>query len=46
MCRDQVKRMPVIDDHQLVGMISEADLAQHLDDAHLSRFVEHVFARR
>ena len=46
MGREQIKRIPVIHDHQLVGMISEADLAQHLDDAHLSKFVEHVFARR
>jgi CBS domain-containing protein len=46
MGREQVKRMPVIEDHQLVGMISEADLARHLDDKHLSEFVEHVFARR
>jgi CBS domain-containing protein len=45
MGREQVKRMPVIDNHRLVGMISEADLAQHLDDAHLSTFVERVFAR-
>ena len=35
----------VIYQHKLVGMISEADLAQHLDDKHLSRFVERVFAR-
>ncbi len=46
MGREQIKRIPVIHDHQLVGMISEADLAQQLDDAHLSTFVEHVFARR
>lgn len=46
MGREQVKRMPVIQDHRLVGMISEADLAQHLDEAHLGRFVEHVFAKR
>lgn len=45
MGREQVKRMPVIDNHQLVGMISESDLAKHLDDAHLSEFVERVFAR-
>jgi CBS domain-containing protein len=42
----RVKRVPGIDDHQLVGMISESDLAQHLDDKHLGKFVEHVFARR
>ena len=46
MGREQVKRMPVIHDHKLVGMISESDLAQHLDDKHLGKFVEHVFARR
>jgi len=26
-------------------MISESDLAKHLDDKHLSKFVERVFAR-
>ncbi|CAN7488435.1 CBS domain-containing protein [Knoellia sp. LjRoot47] len=45
MGREQIKRMPVIHDHRLVGMISEADLARHLDDRQLSRFVEGVFAR-
>jgi CBS domain-containing protein len=44
MGKEQVKRMPVIHDHKLVGMISEADLAKHLDDKHLSKFVERVFA--
>ena len=27
-----VRRVPVMEDHQLVGMISEADLAVHLDE--------------
>ena len=45
MCREQVKRMPVIENHQLVGMISESDLARHLDDKRLGTFVEAVFAR-
>ena len=44
MSREQVKRMPVIDDHMLVGMISESDLARHLDEHQLSTFVERVFA--
>ena len=44
MGQEQVKRMPVIEDHQLVGMISESDLARHLDEHELSRFVERVFA--
>jgi CBS domain-containing protein len=46
MGNEQIKRMPVIEDHKLVGMISESDLAKHLDDQHLSTFVEKVFARR
>ncbi len=29
MARNQVKRLPVIDGHRLVGMVSEADLAEH-----------------
>ena len=45
MGREQIKRLPVIEDHQLVGMISEHDLARHLDDRQLSEFVEKVFAR-
>lgn len=45
MGKQQIKRMPVISDHQLVGMISESDLAKHLDDHQLSTFVEEVFAR-
>jgi CBS domain-containing protein len=41
----RVKRMPVIDDHRLVGMISEADLARHLSDDQLAIFVESVYGR-
>ena len=44
MGREQIKRLPVIKNHELVGMISESDLARHLDDEHLSTFVERVFA--
>lgn len=45
MGKQQIKRMPVMSNHQLVGMISESDLAKHLDDHQLSMFVEGVFAR-
>ena len=31
-------------DNQLVGMISEADLARHLADTELSEFVQAVYA--
>lgn len=46
MGQEQVKRMPVIENHQLVGMISEADLARHLNEDKLSSFVEMVYGRR
>ena len=45
MTEHRVKRMPVIDDHRLVGMISEADLARHLSDDQLAIFVESVYGR-
>lgn len=44
MGQQQIKRMPVMSDHKLVGMISESDLARHLDEKQLSTFVEEVFA--
>jgi CBS domain-containing protein len=39
----QVKRLPVIEDHRLVGVISEADLARHLSEDQLAEFVEKVY---
>jgi CBS domain-containing protein len=39
----QVKRLPVIENHRLVGMISEADLARHLSEQQLAEFVEKVY---
>src|SRR6266545_1041255 len=38
----QVKRLPVLENHRLVGIISEADLARHLDEHRLAEFVEKV----
>ncbi|WP_285663787.1 CBS domain-containing protein [Actinorhabdospora filicis] len=43
MTRRGVRRVPVIDDRRLVGMISEADLARHLDDAALTGFVHDIY---
>ncbi|MFG2044039.1 CBS domain-containing protein [Dactylosporangium sp. NPDC048998] len=40
----QVKRLPVIENHRLVGMISEHDLARNLDEHRLAEFVEKVYA--
>src|SRR5688572_21573964 len=39
---NHVRRMPVMENHKLVGMISEADLAQHLSDTKLAHFVSSV----
>jgi CBS domain-containing protein len=35
-----VRRVPVLEAHRLVGMISEADLAKHLDDHRLKHSAE------
>lgn len=40
----QIKRLPVIDNHRLVGMISEADLAKELPDSKLAEFVHSIYA--
>lgn len=40
----QIKRLPVIDNHRLVGIISEADLARHIGEHELAEFVEKVYA--
>jgi CBS domain-containing protein len=45
MQEHQVKRMPVIEDHRLIGMISEADLGRHLSEEQLGHFVESVYGR-
>lgn len=40
----QIRRLPVIENKRLVGMISEADLAQHISDEQLKAFCESVYA--
>ncbi|MGI5398202.1 CBS domain-containing protein [Streptomyces sp. CA-135486] len=47
MEQHQIKRMPVIDveqGHQLVGMITEANLARNLTDAQIAEFATKVYA--
>lgn len=39
----RVKRLPVIENHRLVGMITEADLAHKLNTRRLAEFVEKVY---
>lgn len=40
---NRIRRVPVLDHHRLVGMISEADMAQHLDESALSEYVHAVY---
>lgn len=40
----QIRRLPVIQDKRLVGMITERDLAHHLPDDQIGSFVENVYA--
>jgi CBS domain-containing protein len=42
MERNAIRRVPVMEEKVLVGMISEADLAQHLSDAKLHHFVSTI----
>ncbi|MFB7917620.1 CBS domain-containing protein [Streptomyces sp. NPDC056061] len=41
----RIRRLPVVQNKKLIGMISEADLAQHLSDEQLACWVENVYAR-
>jgi CBS domain-containing protein len=38
MIESGIRRIPVIEDHRLVGMISEAELVAHLPDSQLKHF--------
>jgi len=40
----QIRRLPVLDEHRLVGMISEADIARHLPEHAVGAFVEAICA--
>jgi CBS domain-containing protein len=42
----RIRRLPVIDDRRLVGMISEADLALNLPDQAVGRFIEAICSAR
>jgi CBS domain-containing protein len=44
MSEHQVKRLPVVEDHRLIGMISETDLTKHLDESRLAETVSGVYA--
>ncbi|MCA6094458.1 CBS domain-containing protein [Streptomyces sp. SCA3-4] len=40
----RIRRLPVIENKRLVGMISEADLARHLPDAQVAEFAGHIYS--
>jgi CBS domain-containing protein len=42
MEKHQVRRLPVIDGHRLVGMVSQGDLAKALPDEQTGRLVESI----
>jgi CBS domain-containing protein len=45
MQEHRIRRLPVIENKRLVGMISEADLARHLTDEQIAGWAESVYAR-
>ena len=38
----QVRRLPVIDDRKLVGIISQADIARNIDEGKVGDLVEAI----
>jgi CBS domain-containing protein len=44
MSKHGVRRLPVIDGHDLVGMISQADIARHLPEERVGDLVEAISA--
>ena len=42
MAQHQVRRLPVIDGHRLVGMVSQGDLAKALPDSRTGQMVESI----
>jgi CBS domain-containing protein len=44
MTEHKVRRLPVIDGHDLIGVVSQADLATNLDDPKVGQLVESISA--
>jgi CBS domain-containing protein len=40
----KVRRLPVIDGHDLIGVVSQADLAKHIDEQEVGELVEAISA--
>ncbi|MCP2274924.1 CBS domain-containing protein [Nocardia amikacinitolerans] len=43
MEQNQIKRLPVMENKRLIGMISEADLAKNISDSKLAEFISAVY---
>ncbi|MFH8885655.1 CBS domain-containing protein [Streptomyces californicus] len=41
----RIRRLPVVENKKLVGMISEADLARHLTEEQIAGWAEKVYSR-
>jgi CBS domain-containing protein len=44
MADNLVRRVPVIDNHRLIGMISEADVATHLSEEEIAEYVRTIYS--
>ena len=46
MAEHKVRRLPVIDGHDLIGIVSQADLARSVDEEQVGELVEAISAAR
>ena len=44
MAEHKVRRLPVIDGHDLIGIVSQADLARSVDEDQVGELVEAISA--
>lgn len=44
MQQQKIRRLPVVDGKRLVGMISEADIATHLDESRVAQFTGEIYS--
>jgi CBS domain-containing protein len=45
MEKHQIRRLPVISDHRLVGIISQGDIARNYSEQRVGELVEHISER-
>lgn len=46
MEQHQIRRLPVVQNKKVIGMISEAEISRHLSDRQVHEFTEKVYASR